>query len=275
MNGKNIIIPLFNFNLEGLKIIDLENVKIIPIENTPNSNKIGGGPKPKYILKTGKIEGEETRRTLDRMLIIFKLFKDSLVLSKVIFNDNWETIDKLPHYTHWIDQDRGLPEYVISIREERFFKDFWNEFKEIDCNNFAVSKFHLADYSPYSRDRLVNYVESLEFLFVPDSSNGEISYKFRSRGTLVLGQNKSVSERKTIYKQLKDAYDFRSAIVHGNKNKENKMLKTKKWEDYLQYLRYFTRKAIKFYFRYGCLDDNEKRRKLMERTMIFGCKLGD
>jgi len=209
------------------------------------------------------------------VLIIFKLFKDGLVLSNVLFNDDLKIIDKLPHYTHWIDQDRGLPEYIISVEEEKSFIDFWNEFKNIDYSNFTFNRFHLADYNPYSRDRLVNYVESLEFLFVPDSSDGEISYKFRTRGTLVLGQDKSPSERETIYKQLKDAYDLRSAIVHGNKNKENKILRNKKWEDHLRYLRCFTRESIKFYFRYKCLDDNERRRKLMERMMLFNCKLGD
>lgn len=274
MNG-NTIIPLSNFNLEESKIIDLGNANIIPIEGTAIYNKIKMEPKPKYILKIRTIEREKPRRTLDRVLIIFKLFKDRLVLSNVIFNDDLKGIDYLPHYTHWVDQDRGLPEYVISSHEERSFIDFWNEFKEIDYSNFAISRFHLADYSPYSRDKLVNYVESLEFLFVPDSSGGEISYKFRSRGTLVLGQDKSPPERETIYKQLRDAYHLRSAIVHGNRDKEDTMLKNRTWEDYLQYLRCFTRKSIKFYFRHKCLDNNKERQKLIERMMIFNCKLGE
>jgi len=274
MNG-DIIIPLSNFNLEDLKIIDLGNAKIIPIECTAIFYKIKLEPKTKYILKIRTIEREEPRRTLDRVLIIFKLFKDSLVLSNVILDDYGNTIDLLLHYRHWVDQDRGLPEYVIYTHEEQSFIDFWNEFKEIEYSNFAVSRFHLADYSPYSRDRLVNYVESLEFLFVPDSSGGEISYKFRSRGTLILGRDKSPSERETIYKQLRDTYDLRSAIVHGNRDKEDKMLKNRTWEDYLQYLRCFTRESIKFYFRHKCLNNNKERQKLMERMMIFNCKLGD
>ncbi len=139
--------------------------------------------------------------------------------------------------------------------------------------NFAVNKFHRADYRPHVEDTIVDYVQSLEFLLVPDASDGEISYKFRSRGTSVLGRADTPSRRREIYGGLKDAYKFRSAIVHGDRKEKTKMLRRRKLREYLKHLRCLTREAIKFYFRHGSLDDNQKRRELMERITIFNSAL--
>lgn len=61
----------------------------------------------------------------------------------------------------------------------------------------------------------MDYVESLEHLLVPDSGDGEIGYKFRTGETLILGREKDSKDRNRVYNNLKTAYEFRSAIVHG------------------------------------------------------------
>jgi hypothetical protein len=141
-------------------------------------------------------------------------------------------------------------------------------FKDINYKNFALNRFHLADYRPYDDFSILNYVECLEYLFVPDSSGGEIKYKFSSRGTLILAGNELPLKREDIYTKLRKIYDLRSAIVHGNRLKEEAKL-----EDYLKDLKDFCRKAIQFYFRHQCLDNRNKRRKLMEKIMIYECKV--
>lgn len=273
MNIAKLTIPLGNFDYAKSSIIDLGGPRIVPIKDTSLSNENRRRLKGvKYCLEIDSVQGEKPRRTLDRILIVFKLFKDRLVLSNIILAGN-KIIDNLLHYTHWVDKDRGVPLYYLSEDEESTFCEFWKEFFEIGYANFAVNRFHLADYVAYSPDRFVNYVETLEYLFVPDSDEGEISYKFRSRGAQILGKNKEPDDREEIYLELKDAYKLRSAIVHGETNKINKLLRNKTWEANIQPIRCYSREAIKFFFQAGCLDNADKRRKLLEKMLIFESKI--
>jgi hypothetical protein len=127
----------------------------------------------------------------------------------------------------------------------------------------------LAEYEPFSQDRFANYIEALEFLLVPDSIDGELAFKFRMRGTILFGRSKLREEREHIYKQLKDAYDLRSAIVHGNNKRMEKIIGKTTWEEITKPIRNYTRDAIKFFFKKGCLDDNEARTKLINELTIF------
>jgi hypothetical protein len=264
---EKLIIPLLNFDKEQSGTLDLGDSKIIPINET--SVQIHDSElKLKYCLETNRRSGEEPRRTLDRVLIVFKLFKDDVILSNCVYVGS-NHVDYLPHYTHWKDEKRGMPVYKLSGGEEQDFIKFWNTHIEISPSNFAASRFHLADYQPYSDQRFVSYIESLEFLLVPDSGEGEISYKFRSRGTIIFGLNKSLSERKEILDTLKDAYSLRSAVVHGNNDKRDKLLGGKVWEEKLRPVRCLTRDGIKFFFDKGCLDNYERRKELIEEITIF------
>jgi hypothetical protein len=220
-----------------------------------------------FVLQMPARSGENARITLDRALAVFKLFKDSLVLSNFVFGVNG-LIDSPPHYTHWLDEHRGLPKFNLSQSEEVEFAKFWKEFVDLPPGNFAVFRFHLADYRAYSRDRYADYVESLEYLLVPDSDEGEIGYKFRSRGCLILGEDGSPGERERIYTDLKEAYSLRSAIVHGDTEKENKLVPNGRWEDKLQPIRQYDRQAIRYFFRARCLSDSEKPRELLERRLF-------
>lgn len=265
---EKLIIPLFNFDKEQQGQLNLGDSKIIPFEQT--SVKIQGEP-PKYCLKINSWHDEEPRRTLDRVLIVFKLFKDDVILSERVFIGT-KHVDILPHYTHWRDEDRGTPEYVLNKVEEQKFAKFWEEYIEVGPSNFAASRFHLADYQPYSTERFVSYVESLEYLLVPDTRDGEISYKFRSRGTIIFGLNKTHSKKKEIFKDLKNAYALRSAIVHGDTKRRDKLIGGRSWEEKLKPVRCFSREGIKFFFDKGCLNDNDAHKKLIEDVTIFKTK---
>ncbi len=269
MNIQKLTIPLDNFDRDRSYVLNLGGPRIISTTEVSIPIQV---PQCKYILEMDSREGEIPRRTLDRVLTVFKLFKDSLVLSKIVVIGT--KIDYLPHYTHWIDQDRGVPLYHLSKNEEPEFCKFWEGYIEINPINFAVSRFNLADYRAYSTDRFVDYVESLEYLFVPDSGEGEISYKFRIRGTLILGIDKSSKKRRRIFDNLKEAYSLRSAIVHGNQKKIDKYLRNRTWEDVIKPIRCYAREAIKYFYREGCLDNSDDRKKLIERRIIFNSKLG-
>jgi len=206
------------------------------------------------------------RNALNKILVIFKLFKDDLINSNLII-EGGKPVDRLPHYTYWIDPHRGAPIYRLSSDEETQFCSFWKNYAEINAENFAVYRFNLADYEPFSSDRFVNYIESLEYLLVPDSSEGEIRFKFSMRGAILLG--KTVGEREGILDLFKAAYDLRSAIVHGNNEKITKLKGKRTWEDVTKPIRAYTRDAIKFFFENGCLDNAEERSKLIQRITIF------
>jgi hypothetical protein len=260
-------IPLSNFDRESSSVLQLPNARIVPVHEIEDLRL---DPETKYVLEMDAREGEKPRRSLDRVLAVFKLFKDCLVLSNVVYMGR-DKFDSLPHYTHWIDKDRGVPLYYLSQEEEIEFCAFWDDFFEINAGNFAVSRFHLADYRANSADRFVDYVESLEYLFVPDSGESEIAYKFRQRGCMILGLNGTPEKRKGILDALKDAYRLRSTIVHGGDF--GKYIKGKKWEDKLSPIRNYAREAIRFFFRQGCLDDAKKRKELLERLLILEARV--
>ena len=104
---------------------------------------------------------------------------------------------------------------------------------------------------------------------MPDSSSGEISYKFKIRGTKILGENKTQSEKESILINLKNFYNLRSAIVHGNTKKKIKLKNDKKWEDFLIILRDYCRESIKLIFEFGCLDNSNKRKEILEKMVVF------
>jgi hypothetical protein len=272
---ETLTIPLRNIFLENRSGMKLGDSRIVAWATLPDATRgliqENTGSKYDFVLQT-PARNERVRTTLDRALTVFKLFKDNLVLANYVFGQD-TILDSPPHYTHWLDEHRGLPEFRLSQSEESEFAKFWNEFIDLPPENFAVFRFHLADYRPYSRDRYTDYVESLEYLLVPDSDEGEISYKFRSRGCLILSKSGSAAERKRLYVDLRDAYSLRSAILHGDSKKETRTVLQGRWEDKLRPVREYDREAIKYFFKAGCLVDSEKRRELLERELVLEARL--
>ena len=67
---------------------------------------------------------------------------------------------------------------------------------------------------PYPEDSLVDYVIGLEALLSNSNERTEIRYRFSVRGAVVLSEISS--DRAGKFKEMRDLYDLRSAIVHGN-----------------------------------------------------------
>jgi hypothetical protein len=234
---------------------------------------------PKFYLQMdlaeAVLENDETRRRpLDRALVVFKLFKDGLVKSNIVFvQQNGVTNSLLwRHYVRYTHPETMVPIYMLNQSEEPSFREFWREFVSIDPTNFAVYRFHLADFRPYMRDRFVDYVESLEYLLVPDSGEGEIGYKFRTRGALTLA---SPEEREQVYQDFDDAYDLRSAIVHGISERKARILRKKGgtdeikgWEEMIRLARNYDRQLIVLFFRERCYDNQDMRREYVVQKSL-------
>jgi hypothetical protein len=285
-------IPLGNFIRQDQSTCELGDARIIASKNlqkvfleyimesfAKRKELIDINPPKCYLqmdLADEVLKNDETRRRpLDRTLVIFKLFKDGLVKSNIVFVQNRGKINSLlwRHYVRWTHPETKVPAYILKRVEEPFFRKFWREFTSIDVTNFAVYRFHLADFRPYLRDRFADYVESLEYLLVPDSGEGEIGYKFRTRGALTLSSPKG---RGRVYEDLDDAYDLRSAVVHGVSEREAKILRNrgdteiKGWEEMIRLTRNYDRRLITLFFRGKCYKNREMRRKyLVERSMCI------
>ncbi len=203
---------------------------------------------------------------VDTVLTVLKLFKEGLVASDRVFvlNDNSARFFRFPHYVPWNRPENPPEEYFLSKGEETGFSKFWTEFSAINTRNFGVYRFHLANFRPFLADRYVDHVESLEFLFVPDSFEREIGLKFRTRGALLLANAKEV--RKNVLSDLRNAYGLRSAIVHGNSSKEARLLgDSTKWEEKIRIVGNYNRSAIRLFFRNRTLDENKSRLRFLKK----------
>lgn len=82
----------------------------------------------------------------------------------------------------------------------------------------SFRRFRAAAGREIVDDKLTDLVIALESLLTPDSSTGEISYKFRMRGAALLPERfGTTSERVKLMNEL---YKARSSIVHSNKDAE-------------------------------------------------------
>jgi hypothetical protein len=213
------------------------------------------------LLPESVMEDDETkRRPLDHALAVFKLFKNAIVMSNyVLITRNGRT--ETTYWRHYVHYARVKPvQYYLSEKDEAEFRTFWKEFDSLEMSSFPVYRFHLAEIRPYLRDRFSDFIESLEYLLVPDSGEGEIAFKFRLRGALILSPPEN---RREVYENLRDSYDLRSAIVHGNTNREGELIRKRAWEEWIDLVRDYNRRVLVQFFRSGCLGDRTKRRDLL------------
>ena len=75
----------------------------------------------------------------------------------------------------------------------------------------SMRRFAVAWENPFPADTLADIVAALEHIMVRETT--EVSYKVRLRTAHYLSE--SVSTRKTIFRDLRDAYAYRSKIAHG------------------------------------------------------------
>lgn len=270
MKSKYLYIPISNLQVSSE--LTLENAKILRSDNAPDGIRDLISTICKFFIEIHNINNEIPRRVLDQVLTVFKLFKDDLVFSQDVFSEG--THDHLPHYVHWTEESRKYRKYTLDASEVENFQMHWKKYVNIPHDIFCIQRFNLADFLAYSRDRYCSYVEAMEYLLVPDSSEGEISFKFRFRGTYLLGRNKSESQREEIYDLLKQAYSLRSSIIHGNmKNVDKASKKNKDWESITNPIRNSCRQLIKIFVDEDCLDNKEKRTTFLLKNTILKTQL--
>ena len=121
-----------------------------------------------------------------------------------------------------------------------------------DTNKLSSKYFNKSYTEPYTpRDSFLDLMITLENLFLK-GTNQELSYKISMRMAYVLGKDKD--DRKKIFDFIKDAYNLRSKIVHGE---ESNKLDNQKFLE----LRELTKESLKYFLEY---EDNWNGKKLDE-----------
>ena len=112
----------------------------------------------------------------------------------------------------------GESRYILSNREITRFVEFWRRFRRLmeEPQHYLqtpVRRLRVAGTRAQKEDALVDYVIGLEALLGTEDERTELGYRFRVRGSVLLAKKKN--ERKGHLVALRDLYDLRSRIVHG------------------------------------------------------------
>jgi hypothetical protein len=278
MSEEKLFIPLYNFECKYRKTLILKNAKlhrtkditqstILHHKRTDSVTNVKASYEiilPKYIMEIDNIFSYQTH-TLDMVLAIFKLFKEnpdpvtSYYILKMEPNTELKVKYFYPYYEYWINLSREMIKYTLFESDKKHFIKFWNEFINIKLFH-PIYRFLLADFNPYLYNQFFEYVLALEYLFVPEDSP-EISYKFKTRGALILEPKDSI-KREQVLNDLNDIYTLRSKIAHSAK--PNKSLKGKEWEDWITKVRDYTRRAIIFFHQKKLLNEREKNNNSLD-----------
>ena len=112
----------------------------------------------------------------------------------------------------------GTVGYSLSATEIRDFRQFWKNFRRImerehHYLQVPIRRLRTAGTRAEKEDALVDCVVGLEALLGTDDEKTEIGYRFRIRGSVLLAKRKN--ERQVHIRRLRELYDLRSRIVHG------------------------------------------------------------
>ncbi len=112
----------------------------------------------------------------------------------------------------------GAVTVIIDQTTRLQLQEMWPKVKEIMLSTshyLSLPLRRLIDGLSRTRfdDRIVDYAIGLEALLLGDSKQDELSYRFRLRGAMVLGE--AGEDKHQAFKDFKDFYNARSAIVHG------------------------------------------------------------
>jgi len=126
----------------------------------------------------------------------------------------------------------------------------------------ALRHFNFAKEWDNIEDKIIDYVIALEALYLGEDL-GEYSYRLANRSSLML--NETFTKRKDRYKDIKNAYTWRSKIVHGAFDPaENKIT-----DEDIEKIGDFLRISIKKFLNLSKHYKKEKIHKLIDES-LFG-----
>ena len=87
----------------------------------------------------------------------------------------------------------------------------WREARILNSLNIALERFHSAYHGPIE-DRIIDQMIAFESLYLGNEQ--ELTYKLAVRTAFLLRKRKD--HRRIIFANIKEAYKYRSRIVHGD-----------------------------------------------------------
>ncbi|MGZ8942639.1 MAG: hypothetical protein ACXW00_07730 [Methylobacter sp.] len=157
---------------------------------------------------------------IEDVLSALRLFKHGNISSKG--HVKWVDAIKLNTGTSFqvLGHYPNFGAYQLSENEVPQFLELWHLLGEwAACFSFSIHRFNLSFERRLLADRIVDLVIAAESLFLRDSGDekyrGEIRFRFSLRAAKFI-EHPSYNERE-IFRKMRDAYDERSAIVHGGK----------------------------------------------------------
>jgi len=165
---------------------------------------------------------DEAEEKIKKAIAIFRLFKKETIGYNLIVQPLSETKQygytaRFQFYQKLWSSEKTPEIYILKESEIQPFKIFFNNFYKILFSRYdlAIEYFNKSYIEPYTpRDSFLDLMITLENLFLKNTSQ-ELSYKLSMRMAYILGKDKK--DRINIYRFIKDAYNLRSKIVHGEK----------------------------------------------------------
>lgn len=202
---------------------------------------------------------KEGRPKIEKVLTILRLYKENVVGYNLIVQPLAEgephglTAITLRHYQLWTDPTQRLArqKYKISQGEENELKKSFAELniEDFERFNLAIEYFNKSYIEPYApRDSFLDLMISLENLYLKGEIL-ELGYKLRMRMAYVLAQE--LGKRKRIAKDIKNAYEYRGRIVHGEQTNIPGLN-----SEFLLKIRGYTRESLKIFIKNPALRDN-------------------
>jgi hypothetical protein len=175
-----------------------------------------------------------------------RLFKDGIIGDVKLYEHNyvkykyesWEPIwQPVRGSITMVQQIKAPQKYSLLSQEVGDLIKLWNKYNSYDFNknrsvDIAIRRFNYAYEKKMVEDKLIDYIITLEALFLKEEENNELNYRIALRTALFIGSKKQ--EINQIRENIKKAYDIRSKIVHGSSKIKHEKLQelTYKMEEY-------------------------------------------
>jgi len=130
-----------------------------------------------------------------------------------------------------VNYNSGLPikpsvhiTYQLDKNEITNFLEFWRAYRGIKISekhflSVAIRRFSQSNERESIEDKIIDLMISAEAIFLSSggSFQGELKYRLSHRAAMFIED--STEKQKIIFKIMQQAYDVRSAIIHGTKPK--------------------------------------------------------
>ena len=159
---------------------------------------------------------------IDDILSVLRLFKHSRVHSTgfISWNDSFLLSSGTSYQV--LSQPPYFGSYCLNENELSPFLDLWHLLKKKSKNlDFSIHRFNLAFDRRTLNDRIVDLVIAAESLLLNGINDRELSYRFVLRAAKFI-KHPSYSEYE-VFHIMKNAYNARSAIVHGSSPKSREI----------------------------------------------------